>query len=86
MKKLAVVLMAVGLFSAMQALAAEHEGMHMDTTEAMRECSMEAISLSERITNIQKDLNTREHTPAELNQLKIKLEKAEAAMADAQKG
>jgi hypothetical protein len=86
MRKLVVVLMAVGMFSAMPVLAAEHEGMHMGTTEAMRECSMASISLSERITNIQKEIDTRKHTPSELNQLKIKLQNAESAMADAQKG
>lgn len=78
--------MAVGMFSAMPVLAAEQEGMHMDTTEAMRECSMQAISLSERITNIQKEINAGKHTPSELNQLKTKLQNAESAMSDAQKG
>ena len=85
MRKLVLAMMAVGLFSAMPVLAAEHDGMHMDTTEAARECSMQAISLSERITNIQKELNTRKHTPAELQQLKVRLEKAEAALKEAQR-
>ena len=69
----------------MPVLAAEHGGTHMGTTETMRECSMESISNSERITNIQNEIDTKKHTPSELNQLKIKLHNAEATMADDQR-
>jgi Mg2+ and Co2+ transporter CorA len=89
MKKLSVLLMVVGLFSAIPAFAAgHHDGMKMDATGNMRECSLHAISLSERISNIQKELNdsTGNYNQQELNQLKLKLEKAKAALEDANKG
>ena len=52
MKKLAVVLMAMGLFGAMPVFAAEHD-MKMDTKEGMRECALQAESLQQKMTRIQ---------------------------------
>jgi cell shape-determining protein MreC len=82
MKKLAVVLMVVGLFGAMPVLAAEHEGMKMDTREGMKECTMQAESIQQKITWIQKEINegSKKYSEKELKKMREKLKEANDAL------
>ena len=75
MKKLAAVLMVVGMFGAMPVLAADHAGMKMDHTEGMRECALQAESLQQKIARIQSNLNdgSRKYTAKELKKLNAQL-------------
>lgn len=78
MRKLAVVLMAVGMFSALPAFAAEHEGMKMDTKDGMRECAMQAETIQQKITRLQAaiDDGSKKYSAKELKKLKAKLKDA----------
>ena len=78
MKKLVVALIAVGLFGAMPVLAAEHEGMKMDTTEGMRECALQAESIQQKIQRIQGEINkgSTKYSAEELKKLEGKLKDA----------
>lgn len=78
MKRLLVILMAVGLFGAMPALAAEHEGMKMDTQEGVRECALKAESLQEKIKRLDTEVKKGEkkYDADTLNKLKVKLDEA----------
>ena len=75
MKKLAVLLMVVGLFGAMPVMAAEHQGMMMDTKEGMRECSLQAESIQQKVARLQKEINkgTKKYSAEDLKKLKEKL-------------
>lgn len=78
MKRLAVVMMAVGLFAAMPAFAAEHEGMKMDTKEGARECALQAETIQKKIKRIQGEIKkgSKKYTAEELKQLQEKLKEA----------
>jgi hypothetical protein len=78
MKKLAVILMAVGLFGAMPAFAAEHEGMKMDTKEGVRECALQAESIQKKIKRIQTETKkgSTKYSAEELATLNKKLKEA----------
>ena len=78
MKKLAVILMAVGLFGAMPVFAAEHEGMKMDTKEGVRECALQAESIQKKIKRIQAEVKkgSTKYSAEELATLNIKLKEA----------
>jgi len=78
MKKLAVILMAVGLFGAMPAFAAEHEGMKMDTKEGVRECALQAESIQKKIKRIQTEVKkgSTKYSAEELATLNKKLKEA----------
>jgi len=78
MKRLAVVLMALGLFGAMPAFAAEHEGMKMDTKEGVRECALQAESIQKKIKRIQTEVKkgSTKYSAEELANLNKKLKEA----------
>ena len=86
MKKLLVVLMAVGLFGAMPVLAAEHEGMKMDshegmkmdTEEGMRQCALQAETIQEKIKRIQGEIEkgSKKYSAEDLKTLEGKLKDA----------
>jgi septal ring factor EnvC (AmiA/AmiB activator) len=86
MKKLVLVLVAVGLFGAMPVLAAEHsdmkmgshEGMKMDTKDGVRECALQAESIQEKIKRLDNEIakGEKKHSAKELKKLKEKLEEA----------
>ena len=78
MKKLAVILMAVGLFGAMPVFAAEHEGMKMDTKEGVRECALQAESIQKKIKRIQTEVKkgSTKYSAEELATLNKKLNEA----------
>jgi septal ring factor EnvC (AmiA/AmiB activator) len=83
MKKLLVLLMALGLFAAMPVLAAEHEGMKMDSHEGMmmetpdgaRECALQAESIQQKIKrlNIEVAQGTKKHSAEDLKKLENQL-------------
>lgn len=78
MRKLAVTLMALGLFGAMPAFAAEHEGMKMDTKEGVRECALQAESIQKKISRIQGEVKkgSTKYSAQELKTLEVKLKEA----------
>jgi hypothetical protein len=86
MKKLLVILMALGLFGAMPAFAAEHEGMKMDshegmkmdTPDGMRECALQAETIQQKIKRLNAEVaaGTKKHDAAELKKLEQKLKEA----------
>ena len=86
MKKTMVILMALGLFSAMPVLAAEHEGMDMgshegmtmDTSEGARECALQAESIQQKIKRLDAEVasGSKKHNPEELKKLEKKLKEA----------
>jgi hypothetical protein len=79
MKRLAaVVLMAVALFGAMPVLAAEHSGMMMDTKEGLRECALQAETISQKITRLETEIakGEKKYSAKEINKLAQKLKDA----------
>ncbi len=78
MKRLVLVLMAMGLFGAMPVLAAEHEGMKMDTPDGARECALQAESIQQKIKRLNTEIaqGSKKHSAEELKILKNKLEEA----------
>ena len=78
MKRLVLVLMAVGLFGAMPAFAADHAGMKMDTKEGVRECAIQAESLQEKIKRLDTEIakGDKKYSAKELKKLKSKLDEA----------
>lgn len=78
MKRLVVVLMAMGLFAAMPAFAAEHEGMKMDTKEGVRECAVQAETIQKKIKRVQGEIKkgSQKYTAEEVQQLQQKLKEA----------
>lgn len=86
MKRLLVVLMAVGLFSAMPVFAADHgdmkmnshEGMTMDTKEGARQCALQAESIQQKIQRLNSEVakGSKKYSAEELNKLETKLKEA----------
>ena len=75
MKKSLVQLMALGLFAAMPVLAAEHEGMMMETPDGARECALQAESIQQKIKrlNIEVAQGTKKHSVEDLKKLENQL-------------
>jgi septal ring factor EnvC (AmiA/AmiB activator) len=83
MKKLLVLLMALGLFAAMPVLAAEHDGMKMDshagmkmdTPDGMRECALQAESIQQKIKRLNTEIakGTKKHSAEDLKKLENQL-------------
>jgi len=78
MKKILVVLMAVGLFGAMPALSAEHEGMKMDTAEGARECALQAETIQAKIKRLNAEVakGSKKYSADDLKKLENKLKEA----------
>ncbi len=78
MKKLLVILMAVGLFGAMPVLAAEHDGMKMDTKEGVRQCALQAETIQEKIKRLEAEVSKGEkkYNVEDLNKIEQKLKEA----------
>lgn len=77
MRKLVVVLMAVGMFGAMPAFAAEHEGMKMMDAEGQaQECVVTSGSIQDKVLRIQKEIKegSKKYSPEELKKLQKKLD------------
>jgi len=78
MKRLLLVLMAVGFFGAMPAFAADQAGMKMDTGAGMRECALQAESIQEKIKRLDAEVakGQKKYSAEELKNLKAKLDDA----------
>ncbi len=86
MKKQLIILMALGLFGAMPAFAAEHEGMKMGSHEGMkmetstgtRECALQAESIQEKIKRLDSEVakGSKKYSADELKKLEKKLKEA----------
>jgi len=59
-------------------LAAEHQGMKMDTKDGMRECAMQAETIQQKITRLQSnvDQGSKKYSAKEMKKLKAKLKDA----------
>ena len=84
MKRVAVVLTAVGLFVAMPAFAAEHEGMMMNDDDGMRQCALQAETIQKKIERIQGEIKkgSKKYTPEQLKKLNDKLKEANDILDD----
>lgn len=78
MKRLLVVAMAVGLFGAMPAFAANHAGMKMDTKEGVRECALQAESIQEKVKRLETEVakGEKKYNANEIKKLKQKLDES----------
>lgn len=78
MKRLLVLLMAVGLFSAMPAWADHHVGMKMDTPQSVRQCALEAETIQQKIQRLDAEVKKGEkkYSAEELKKLENKLKEA----------
>jgi len=70
--------MAFGLFSALPALAAEHEGMKMDSHEGIRECALQAETIQAKIQRLNTEVakGSKKYSAEELKKLENKLKEA----------
>ena len=77
MKKLVMVMMAVGMFSAMPVLAVESD-MKMNVGDDVRQCAVQAETIQQKIARIQDEINkgSTKYTAEELKKLKAKLKEA----------
>jgi hypothetical protein len=83
MKKSLVILMAMGMFSAMPVLAADHagmdmsshQGMKMDTPDGPRECALQAETIQKKISRLNAEVaaGKKQHNPEEMKVLERKL-------------
>ena len=78
MKKLLIIILAFGLFGVLPVLAAEHEGMKMDTSEGVRECALQAESIQQKIKRLDAEIakGTKKYSVDELKNLEKKLKEA----------
>jgi len=78
MKKLAVVVLAMGLFGAMPVFGAEHDKMKMDTSEGVRQCALQAESIQEKIARLKaaQAQGTKKYSAQELKKIEKKLAEA----------
>lgn len=86
MKKLLVVITALGLFGAMPVLAADHEGMNMDSHESMemdtadgvRGCALQAETIQAKIKRLNDEVakGSKKYSADELKKLEKKLKEA----------
>jgi hypothetical protein len=78
MKKMLLVLVAVGLFGAMPAFAADHEGMKMDTPDGARECALQAETIQAKIQRLNAEVakGSKKYNAKELKKLEKKLKEA----------
>ena len=78
MKRIVLVLLAVGLFGAMPAFAADHAVMKMDTGEGVRECALKAETIQEKIKRLETEVakGEKKYDAKSLKKLKDKLDDA----------
>lgn len=78
MKRMLVVLAAVGMFGAMPVFAADHAGMKMDTPEGVRQCAVQAESIQEKIQRLETEIakGEKKYDAKTLKKLKGKLDEA----------
>jgi hypothetical protein len=86
MKKSLAIILALGLFSAMPVLAAEHagmdmsshQGMKMETADGTRECALQAETIQQKISRLTSEVaaGSKKHSQEELRKLETKLKEA----------
>ena len=83
MKKILVMLIAVGLFGAMPAFAAEHKH-EMKSDECVKECVHQSESIQQKVERIQDEIKkgSQKYSPEELKKLQKKLEEANKILDD----
>ena len=95
MKRLAIVLMAVGLFGAMPVFAAEHSGMKMDThrgmmmdtKEGLRQCALQAETIGQKISRLETEVakGEKKYSAKEIKNLEQKLKEANQTLDEINK-
>lgn len=88
MRRLAVVLMAAGLFGALPVLAAEQAQETMDTKEGARQCALEAQTMQEKIKRLQGEIDkgSKVYSAEDLKKLQDKLQETNKMLDDMSKG
>lgn len=78
MKKLVMVMMAVGMFGAMPVLAEEKSDMKMNVGDDVRQCALQAETIQQKISRIQGEIDkgSTKYSAEELRKLKAKLKDA----------
>lgn len=78
MKKLILVMMAVGMFSAMPVLADENSDKKMNVGDDVRQSALKAETIQEKIIRIQGEINkgSTKYTAEELKKLNAELKEA----------
>lgn len=78
MKRLILVLMAVGLFGAMPAFAVDHADMKMDTPDGVRECALQAETIQEKIKRLEAEVakGEKKYDAKTVKELKSRLDEA----------
>jgi len=78
MKRILVVLVAVGLFGAMPVMASQHEGKKMDNKESARQCAIQAETIQEKVKRLEAEVakGEKKYDAKELKKLKNKLDEA----------
>jgi peptidoglycan hydrolase CwlO-like protein len=86
MKKILVILIALGMISAIPVLAADHEGMKMDshegmtmsTPDGMRECALQAESIQQKVKRLQGEIQkgSKKYSAEDIKKLEGKLKEA----------
>jgi len=78
MKRILLVLAAVGMLGAMPAFAADHSGMKMDTSEGVMQCAVQAESIQTKIKRLEGEVakGEKKYDTKQLNALKAKLVEA----------
>lgn len=76
MKRLVLILMAIGLFGAMPAFA-EHSEMKMEH-EGVRECALQAESIQQKVKRLEAEVakGEKKYDAKTVKKLKVKLEEA----------
>ena len=84
MKKSILILMAVGLFAAMPALAVEQGHHDMDAKECIQRCAMQSESIDKKIERLQNEIKKGKTTYSaeELQKLEAKLKEANDLLND----
>jgi len=82
MKKSLIIIMALGLFGAIPAFAAEHAGMKMDTKEGVRECALQSESIQEKIKRLETEVakGEKKYDAKTLKKLQEKLKDANTTL------
>ena len=84
MKKSILMLMVVGLFAAMPALAVEQGHHDMDAKECIQHCAMQSESIDKKIERLQSEIEKGKTTYSveELRKLEEKLKEANDLLTD----
>lgn len=87
MKKMVVVLMAMGLLGVMPVFAAEHGDKKMESKECVIRCSNQAETIQEKIERIKKEIDqgSQKYSAEDLKKLEDRLKETNKLLDDMNK-